>query len=174
MKLLTVFLRALLAAAPLLAADPRNQPRILLQFILEDTPATVAKKFGRPDSVAELSGYRMWHYRLTLTPDSLDYSHTVCFRTTDGKPISVTRTSPTDEDVDFLFPDGTCAAHYWRDGAKELRVRVRRLSGERLLIAMGSPKPGMPAAQLMLIRREALEHFLPWLAAQLAESETHR
>ena len=46
-------------------------------------------------------------------------------------------------------------------------VRLRALSPETLLLAIGTSKPGERTAQLILIHRSALKTFIPWLDQQL-------
>ena len=60
--------------------------------------------------------------------------------------------------------------HHFPDAQKPtFSIRVRRLSGGRLLMAIGTSKPGQTTGQLVLMRESELTHFYPWLEEQLAE-----
>jgi hypothetical protein len=82
--------------------------------------------------------------------------------------VSVTRNFGEPQVVDDLFPAAETTVHSWPStGTPKFRVRLRQLSGESLLLAIGTAKPGDRTTQLMLIRRSALKTFMPWLAEQL-------
>jgi hypothetical protein len=82
--------------------------------------------------------------------------------------LSITRNFENPQDIDDLFPAAETEVHHWRsEGSPGFDLRLRRLSGETLLLAMGTAGPGERTTQLMLIRRSALPTFMPWLAEQL-------
>ena len=143
-------------------------PPDVLSFTLEETPAQVLRLLGRPVQVDD-SGpvYRSWLYQIG-NRDSHDFSHVLCFRGASAQLISVTRNFDEPQNVDALLPADQTSAYQWpATGVAHFHVRVRQLSGDRLLIAMGTAKPGDRTTQLMLIRRSALRFFLPWLDEQL-------
>ena len=90
------------------------------------------------------------------------------FRKADGKLISVTRQFEPERMVDEFFPAAETNVFLF-PGNPAFGARVRRLSGGRLLIAMGSTKPGQPTGQLLLIREAEINRFHPWIASQLTK-----
>ena len=165
---------ALLLAAPFSFAqnvpDPRTPAAHLLTFTLDESREAVARKMGPPPVVADYGpGYQTWQYRIDVE-DHHDFSHLFCFRRSDGRLVSITRNGH-DAIVDDLFPPAQTAVHHWPDSAKpQYSVLLRRLPGDRLLLAMGARQAGEPVAQLMLIHRSAVKAFLPWLDSQLQQS----
>ena len=148
---------------PTQAAPPPG----ILSFTLEETPAQVLRLLGQPVQVDD-SGpvYRSWFYQIG-NRDSHDFSHVLCFRGSASQLISVTRNFDEPQNVDALLPAAQTFAYQWpAAGSAQFLVRVRQLSGDRLLIAMGTARPGDRTTQLMLIRRSALPFFLPWLDEQ--------
>ncbi len=155
---------AWLVAAPLLlAAEPE-----LLSVTLRETTTQMAEKLGRPAQTGEASpGYFSWFLQ-TDVADHHEYSHVLLFRHADRTLVSLTRNFEEPRVVDELFPAAESRTFYWRaEGQPDWPVRVRCLSGDRVLIAMGVEKPGQRTNQLLLIRREELVAYLPWLAKQL-------
>lgn len=153
----------LLLAAPFFAAS--SDAAKLLSFTLDETQADVARVLGRPAATFEQGAYFVWQYFL-IPGDTHDPSHILCFRRSDGKLVSVTRNSHEEQDVEALFPAGSWTVHLWPDKDKpQYGARSRRLGKDRVLVAMGSRKPGDPTRQLVLIRESAVPNFLPWLAS---------
>jgi hypothetical protein len=165
----SLLIGALLIAAPCCAQsiDPRTTASYLLKFSLQENQAEVRARLGQPAQVADFGpNYFSWLYQIGIA-DHHDYSHTLCFSREDGKLLSVTRTLE-EEIVDDLFPAAETSVHHWPSAEKpQYGLRLRRLSGDRLLLAMGSTRPGQTTSQLILIRRSALPFFFPWLASQL-------
>jgi hypothetical protein len=107
-------------------------------------------------------GYFSWFYQIGVE-DLHDFSHTLCFRESDNKLISITRAFDPEATVDHLFPRDSTEVRAWPNREHpQLHARVRRLNGDRVLIAIGS-KPGQVCGQLILIRASALRLFFPWL-----------
>ena len=104
-----------------------------------------------------------------------DFSHVLVFRKSTSKLVSVTRLYEEEQTVDEFFPPRETTVHqYPGDGTPDaakaaFSLRLRRLSGGRLLIAMGSPKPGVPTGQLVLMDENELTTAYPWLAEQLRQ-----
>jgi hypothetical protein len=153
-------------------ADPRSRRAYLFQFDLLESPRQVADKMGQPTQIADLGpGYQTWFYQVHQH-DKHDFSHTFCFRTQDRKLISIVRNTEYLENVDGSFPAAESGFYLWPNREKpQYGVRVRRLDGDRLLVAMGVRKPGDLTTQLQLVHRSALRFFLPWLEEQLAAEE---
>lgn len=167
------FVTALLSAAP---SDPRAEPAYLLEFTLEESPAEIVARMGPPAQAADSDvNYRVWQYQIEVA-DNHDFSHTFCFRKSDGKLVSVTRSFGEERNVDALFPASTRRIYHWPTAEKpQYSVLVRQVPGNRVLIAMGVSRPGQPAGQLLLIRRDAMQFFLPWLVPQLQAAQVqHR
>ena len=170
---------ALLMAAPLFSqvggtlpawADPvvKQGAAEPAWFQLTENRDQVGAMLGKPVLVAD-SGkdFYSWQYQMDSTDE--DYSHYAVFRKTDGKLISVTRQYEPERNVDVLFPVADTTVCYFPDSSKPtFAVRVRRLSGGRLLMAMGTSKPGQITGQLLLIRESEVGHFYPWIPVQLA------
>jgi len=135
----------------------------LLDFTLEETPKEVAARLGAPaHSGAFGPGYFSWFYQIG-TQDLHDFSHTLCFRASDRKLVSITRDFAPEISVDHLFPPAETRVHYWPDRQHgKFRARVRILSGGRVLLAMGS-EAGQTCGQVILIRSGALRIFFPWI-----------
>ena len=172
---------ALILSAPLLcgeqptAADPRIEKRKLLWFSLLETPAQVEAALGKPAMAASSgSDHLSWQFRLGGI-DHHDFSHVLVFRKSTSKLVSVTRLYEEEQTVDEFFPPRETTVHqYPGDGTPDaakaaFSLRLRRLSGGRLLIAMGSPKPGVPTGQLVLMDENELTTAYPWLAEQLRQ-----
>jgi hypothetical protein len=165
MRALTVFMLAAISCtfAQETAAERPRPGDELLAFTLDETPADVATRLGAPAHTGAFGpGYFSWFYQIGVE-DLHDFSHTLCFREPDRKLISITRDFAPEVDVDHLFPGASSEVHYWPDREKpQYRVRVRRLPGDRVLLAMGS-QAGQPCGQVILIRRSAVGLFFPWI-----------
>ena len=166
-------LGALLLAAPLFSqvaqwADPmpsRTEPK---WFLLVETESEIRAKLGQPKMVADFGNYRSWQYQIGEV-DHEDFSHALVFRKSDGKLISVSRSYDPQRTVDEFFPASESTVHYYPDAERpQFTMRVRRLSGGRLLMAMGISKAGQATGQILLMRESELAYFYPWLEAQLA------
>lgn len=169
-----LILGALLLAAPRFSVafgepDPRTRPEFLLEFTLGESESEVTAKMGPPRQVADFSpDYRAYHFQIGVD-DLHELSHILVFSRASGKLVSITQNFEPERDVAALFPPAESRVHFWPDPDKpQYSILVRKLSGNRLLMSMGTRKPSDPAGQLMLIRREALAAFHPWLAAQLS------
>jgi hypothetical protein len=118
---------------------------------------------GSPAMVAPFGDFLSWRYQID-NPDGHDFSHELVFRQSTGELISFTRNFDPERTVDDVFPAAETEVYYYPDAAHpEYSVRLRRLSGGRLLLAPGSGQPGALAGQLMLIRESELRNFVSWL-----------
>ncbi len=136
----------------------------LLAFDLNEMPADVISRFGRPDTVDDsLPNYRSWFFKRGAQ-DEHDFGYILCFRRSDDKLVSVTRNFEPEVLVDHLFPEGSFSVRYWpSDQNPQFGVRIRALSRGRLLLAMGCDKEGMPCGQLVLVHSSVVPVFFPWL-----------
>ena len=163
----------LLAASPIFSSQQQIDPQVVkgqvVWFTLEEDVQAVYQKLGRPAQVAEFGpGYVSMQYQID-SADKHDSSHVLMFRREDNRLISVTRTYDEPRDVDALFPADVSSTEYWPDSkSPKYSVRVRKLPGGRLLIAMGVARRGETTTQLMLIHESALKAFMPWLEARAA------
>jgi hypothetical protein len=158
MKNYVVLLGALLLAAPVF-----SQQDEILTFQLTETRAEAQKKLGRPALVVPQGDFESWQYQIGVE-DNHEFSHVLLFRISTGELLSFTRNWEQERTVDELFPEAESKVYYYPDTVHpEYGVRVRRLSGGRVLMAMGSPKSGQPTGQVMLIRESELKIFQPWL-----------
>jgi hypothetical protein len=157
---------ALLAAAPLFSQAAAHE---LLRFQLTESRQQVAELLGLPALVAPFGDFESWHYQLGID-DHHEYSHNLVFRQDTGELVSVSRNyEEKPQVVDELFPEPeSFLEHYPSADRPAMTLRVRRLEGGRVLIALGAAAPGQPATQLLLIRESELRLFLPWLAESLA------
>ncbi len=163
MKHYVVLLGALLIAAPVF-----SQEQYVLAFQLNETSAQVVQRLGRPALVAPAGEFESWQYQIGIE-DNHEFSHVLLFRVSTGELLSVTRNWEQERTVDEFFPAAESKVYYYPDAEhREYGVRVRHLSGGRLLIAMGSTKAGDPTGQIVLIRESELQHFHGWLAKQLS------
>jgi len=157
----------LMAAAPGYSqafADPQVKDGKVVWFQLNEDRDQVGALLGKPVLVSETGkAFYSWQYQIDSTDE--DYSHYAVFRKSDGKLISVTRQYGTERDVEALFPASETVVASFPDAVKPtFKMRVRHLSGGRLLMAAGTGKTG----QLILIRESELGNFYPWIQVQIA------
>jgi hypothetical protein len=133
-------------------------------FTLTETPADVASILGPPSGVDDsLPNYVSWFYKQGAA-DEHDYGYIFCYRRSDNKLVSVTRNFEPEVAVDHLFPEDSFEVRHWPSSGKpQFSARVRTLSGNRLLIALGSAETGRPCGQLILIDPEVVRFFFPWI-----------
>jgi hypothetical protein len=156
MKQLVVLLGALLIAAPAFSQD-----QDLLQFQLNEKPEQVVKRLGRPFLVTPFGEFESWQYQIGVE-DNHEFSHILLFRGTEL--LSLTRNWEQERTVDEMFPAKETKVYYYPDAKNPAYgVRVRRMSGGRVLMAMGSVEAGQPTGQVVMIRESELAHFHPWL-----------
>lgn len=179
MNRLLVLMGALLTAAPPALfpaaepgarlpalADPQVKGDGVVWLSLNETMEDVVRAFGRPALVAESgAGLVSWQFQLGDI-DHHDFSHVLAFRMADRRLLSVTRNYEPERRVDALFPVGE-TRDYAVPGATRYRMRVRRLPGGRLLMAMSLDGAGAPVGQVVLMREAEVGRFYPWLAAEL-------
>lgn len=159
--------------APLTLAEPRLEDSKLRWFELTETRAAVQQILGPPALAAAFGrDFIAWQYRAEDAEHD-DFSHHFVFRKSTGTLVAVTRSYPEGRNLDWLFP-GAETAPYCRaaDSGPPYCLRLRRLSGGRLLLALGASKPGDLAGQLVLIRETELPAFHPWLTALLHTQRT--
>ena len=164
-----MFAGVLLCAAPLFCqTDPVVKEGQLDWFRLTESRTDVAKQLGLPKMVAAFGAdFESWQYQLGEVEEE-GFSHQLVFRKSTGELISIARNYATERTVDEWFPAGETVAYFYPASEKpEYSVRVRKLSGDRLLLAMGISKPGQVTGQVFLIRASELQAFYPWLAIQL-------
>ena len=150
---------------PALAAE---EERDLVRFTLEEDTTKVAAMLGAPAQVGEAGPHHFFWYLQLNVVDDHDHSHILLFRKEDKRLVSVTRDYGEPKNVDSLFPVAESQTYYWQNGTQpRWPVRVRMLSGNRVLVAMGVAGPGQRTNQVLLIRRSAMAGYLPWLQAQL-------
>ncbi|WP_321473192.1 hypothetical protein [uncultured Paludibaculum sp.] len=177
-----VLMGALLAAAPPAAfsgsdpagqlpalADPQVRTDGVAWLTLNETTDGIRKELGQPALVADFGADLVsWQFQLGDI-DHHDFSHVLVFRRTDRALLSVTRNYEPERDVDALFPAAETASYAVPDtGVARFRMRVRRLPGERLLLAMSLDGAHQPVGQLVLMRASEVGRFYPWLAKELA------
>jgi hypothetical protein len=156
MKNIVVLLGALLFAAPVFSQD-----QDILAFQLSERSGQVLQRLGQPALIVPFGEFESWQYQIGVE-DNHEFSHILLFR--DGELLSLTRNWEQERTVDELFPPEASKVYYYPDAKNpEYGVRVRRLSGGRVLMAMGSSEPGQPTGQVVLIRESELPHFHPWL-----------
>jgi hypothetical protein len=173
MKVISILLGALLSAAPVFSqqalwSDPQLSADGIKWFQLGESESDVRKSLGQPSMVTDFGEYRSWQYQIGAVEHD-DFSHALVFRKSDGQLVSVSRTYNPERGVDAFFPPSETTVHWFREaGQPDFPMRVRRLRGGRILIAVGTSKPGQTTGQLVLIRETELAHFYAWLAEDLA------
>ena len=101
--------------------------------------------------------FQSWQYE---SDEHEEFSLTVVFRKSDGKLVSVTRNYEPERNVDALFPEAETTVHQFNP---QYGLRLRRLSGGRVLMAMGAPKRGQVTGQMVVMRESELRYFYPWV-----------
>ncbi len=174
---LVVLLWALLTAAPVFsqtaATDPQIREGKLVWFQLTEGPEDVIRLLGRPATEADFSGdFRSWEYQIGVA-DTHDQSHHIVFRKSTRTLVSVARNYEPERNVDSLFPAAETTVHsYPNSNNAQFSVRVRRLPGGRVLMAMGTSAPGQTTGQIVLMKESEIRFFYPWLHEQLNASHT--
>jgi len=163
----------LFAALPLFTqTGPNAKMQEFLRFTLDETPEQIIQRMGRPERIDDsVSRYQSWQYGAPADEANDDNSPPAwffCLRADNRQILSVTRNFDKPQDVDALFPAAEATVHRWPSKeAPQFSLRLRRMAGETLLLAIGTAKPGDRTTQLVLIRRSALKTFMPWLDEQL-------
>jgi hypothetical protein len=175
---------ALLAAPPLLAqtsshghdeeplpamADPVVTAGEPAWFLLTESRGQVSAKLGPPALVADFGrGMQSWQYQIGLI-DHHEFSHQLVFAGPGRTLASITRNYEEERTVDEFFPEAATEVYHYPDASKpRYSVRLRRLSGGRLLMAMGTSRAGQKTGQLLLMHESWLAVFHPWIAQQMA------
>jgi hypothetical protein len=113
--------------------------------------------------VVPLGDFETWQYQIEVE-DHHDFSHELTFRISTRRLISVTRNYEPERTVDELFPPKeTSVQHYPDEKHPQYSARMRRLDGDRVLLAMGSAAPGKPTGKLFLIRASEVPNFVEWV-----------
>jgi hypothetical protein len=156
---------ALLLAAPVFSQIPAVEQEWITKL---ETREDVTRMLGKPAMAADFGAdFRSWQYQLGNT-DHDDFSHSAVFRRSSGQLVSVTRNYEPELMVDELFPASSTTTHYFPSAeAPKFSVRVRRLPGDRLLIAIGVSKPGQKTGQVVWIRASELQTFYPWIRDEI-------
>ena len=180
-KIQVVLAGVLLCAAPLFvqanepqlssASDPVVEKGELQWFQLRESRTEVAKQLGLPKMVAPFGAdFEAWQYQLGEVEEE-GFSHQLVFRKSTGELISIARNYASERTVDEWFPEAETTAYFYSSPSDpkkiEYSVRVRKMHGGRLLLAMGVSRPGQVTGQIFLIRDTELAVFYPWLAVQL-------
>jgi hypothetical protein len=157
----------LLSAALLLSQTPTGVDP--MSFLLTESKEQVARALGSPSMVADFGeDFQSWQYQ-TPDGDHDEFSQMVVFRKSSRSIVSVTRNYEPERNVDALFPETETTVHYFN---ALYGLRLRRLSGGRMLMAMGAPKRGQLTGQLVLMRESELRYFYSWL--KVGEPEPDR
>jgi hypothetical protein len=165
MKLFVVTLGALLLAAPIFSQQEAVHEALL--FSLNEQRAQVERRMGSPAMIAQHGDLESWQYQIGLE-DHHEFSHQLVFRISTGALISFTRNYEVEESVDELFPAGETRVEHFPDTEHSvMRMRVRRMDGGRVLLALGGF--GEPTTQVMMIREAELKHFHEWLWQRLGK-----
>ena len=173
MRLVPFLAWALLGAAPVFSqqaiwSDPQLSADGPQWFQLVETESEVRRRLGQPQMVADFGEYRSWQYQIGEVEHD-EFSHALVFRKSDGKLVSVSRNYEPERNVDGFFHASETSVHWFRAaGQPDFAIRVRRLPGGRVLMAIGNSKPGQTTGQLVLMRETELAHFYPWLEKDLA------
>ena len=149
-------------------ADPQPGAVEPKWFLLTESKDQVTRALGTPAMVADFGqDFQSWRYQIDNV-DHDDFSHAVVFRKSDHSLVSVTRSYEPERNVDALFPEAKTTVHHYPDARNpQFSLRLRRLSGGRALMAMGSPRRGQTTGQLVLMRESELRYFYPWLYDRL-------
>jgi len=171
------FLGALLSATLLFseipsAADPQLKNGELSWFLLTETKDQIARALGLPKTVAGFGqDFLSWQYQIGEV-DHEEFSHQVVFRESTRAIVSITRNYEPERNVDALFSPMETSVHHYPDAEKpQFSLRLRRLPGGRVLMAMGTSRPGQLTGQLVLMRESELRFFYPWVSQQLARRQ---
>ncbi len=164
MNYIAVFSGVLLMAAPLVSQPAESEMKRLMQV---QTRAQILEQLGSPRMTGEFGEFISMQFQIGVV-DQHEFSHIVVIRKSDGSLVSITRNYEPEQVVDPLFPDDEVTVHYYPDDkVPQFSLRLRRLSGGRVLMAMGSAKRSSPTGQLVIMRESELRHFYPWLKGQL-------
>jgi hypothetical protein len=163
-------------ALPLFSQSPApaKKTHTILRFTLQEKPQDIFALLGHPNHVDDSSrSFVSWMWESAdgeaHDDDNLPSAYILCLRAGDRHLLSVTRNFDEAQDVDDLFPATNTRSYYWPSkDAPQYSLRLREVDGGNLLLAMGVSRPGQRTTQLILIRRDALPVFMPWLAEQLA------
>jgi hypothetical protein len=162
--------RIVVTLGGLLLAAPAFSQEQIVAFKLNETRAEVSKLLGAPAFIQPAGDLESWQYQIGVE-DHHEFSHALVFRISTGQLISATQNFEPAKPLDALFPSAETRVYHYPDAQHpEFSVRLRKLDGGRLLLAMGSAKQGSDVAQIMLIREDELPRFHTWLADQLHSS----
>jgi len=179
MKSILFLLGALLSAAPVFSqqalwSDPRVGPDGWKWFELVEHEAEARQHLGQPAMVADFGEYRSWQYQIGEVEHD-EFSHVLVFRKSDGVLVSITRNYNPERGVDAFFPATETSVHWFhRSGQADFPMRVRKLPGGGVLIAVGISRPGQTTGQLVLMRTSELQHFYPWLEEDLSRKDSSK
>lgn len=174
MKTSHLLLGALFLAAPLFSqadliahvppgVDPVVDGAGLKWFSLTESRDDVRRVLGQPkETVGFGVDFESWQFQIDVS-DGHEFSHMLVFR--GNKLIAVTRNFEEERTVDAWFPESQTVTYFYPD-VSQFAVRVRKLPGGRLLMAMGAKAAGDRTGQVVLMRESELRQFYPWLADQ--------
>ena len=159
---------SLFMASTLLAQDPSpgQDPQIgqaeLIWFTLRESPEQMVSALSKPAIVADFGkDFQSWQYQIG-TIDHHEFSHQVVFRKSDRSLVSVTRNYESERTVDTWFPESETTVHRMPGEHKtQFTVRVRRLAGGRVLMAMGVSQPGQKTGQIVSCANRNYETSTP-------------
>ncbi|MEI9813537.1 MAG: hypothetical protein WDO18_13220 [Acidobacteriota bacterium] len=162
-RLVLLTLGALLLAAPAFSQN-------ILELHLGAPRMQVTKEFGHPAIIEQIGDLESWRYQIGVE-DNHEFSHFLVFRISTGELISATQNFEPGKPLNELFPDAETRVYHYPDAQHpQMSVRLRKLDGGRLLLAVGG-KRGAPVDQLLLIKESELRNFHSWLYDQLHASE---
>ena len=150
--------------------DPILKDGTFMWFDLTESRAQVASALGAPAMVANAAPDLVsWQYQIGVA-DHDDVSHVLVFRKAGDTLISVTRNYDPERTVDEFFPELETRTYSYQDAKQPaFRLRMRRLSNGRMLLAMGVDAPGQTTGTLVLVKETELRAIIPWLYSQLHE-----
>lgn len=164
---------ALLWGAPVFSQQDYSEPKVsggkFQWFLLTENPEQVRRLVGPPRMTAPFGAdFLSWQYQIG-EGDHDDFSHQFVFSKSQGVLVGVTRNFDPERVVDEFFPPAETSICYYPDRkSPQYSVRIRRLSGGRILMSPGAANSGQPAGQVVLMRESALAATYPWAADQLA------
>jgi hypothetical protein len=148
--------------------DPGLEQGQIRWFLLSETKDNVRRQLGQPKDIATFpADFEAWQYEIGETREE-ESSHQLVFRKSTGQLISVTRNYEPERVVDEWFPPAETSVYLYPDKVHpRYGLRLRRLPGGRVLMAMGISAPGQKTGQIVLMRESEIRFFYPWLADQL-------
>lgn len=139
-------------------------PPQILKLTLRETPAQFSRALGPVTTVVRGETYRVLQFQGMQDHESYEWE---IFMDSTGTPQSLIWNPEKPVPVASLFPrrDRQILTH--ESGGTIHRAMVRRLSGERVLVASIVSQDQKTINQATLFRAATLTLYLPWVAAKL-------